>query len=273
MAQHHHVLGNMPQKYHYTLPCDDLAMMQTFVNDGIDLRMFDVTRCRSPECLKFLLENGYEIDMPTFRHLLLNCPVDVRIQIIKVVMDNQDIVSKLDLDTCLYSCVDLSVSHYAEKKIMFEFIAANYPHILVGTKFFTKNIEFASIFDQHINFTQRELYEDMFENDIGRRDGISIIKILKYCDPADYLNDKMYCTLFSDGCTSVMEHFIKSGFEPIPKEFGKLSDQSIKSLQYLESEHALDMKTFDWDLFKKYGEPAFLSFYAIDWLKRNGWNG
>jgi hypothetical protein len=240
--------NHLPSDFHGKLPAHNIEIVQHFILEcHLDPNIFDISTCKNLECLMLLINSGYEISGETIRRALFdtcaNWDLESKKSFITYAMNSQITENMSTLN--IFDHVSRMCNNDDDANQIFAFIVANYSHhIIVDARALIKFSDQSDILEPVFSFSSKELVDGCLE--LGRIDLID--KIIKYCDPEDYLTPKFFKATFNRGKISSLKALIEQGYVPCKDDYPKhIQLLCLFSLDYLKSVNLWDGKTFDWD--------------------------
>jgi hypothetical protein len=267
------ILAKLPEKYQHKLNCSDINIVKEFLNLDIDPRLFDISTCTNGDCFTLLIEKGYPVTIRDVSDIFManeDITTEIKCTIIKCLMDNPELVEKLDLNHEIFTFAVYNAVE-SETRILLKFIVENFPNVALKAKFFYGETKFASIIYPFADFTSKELVNEYLGNPELLYDD-EVYDLFEYCDPDDYVNHVVFKKMSNYGFINQMKYLVSMGYRPSSEDFpSEFRPWSTKSFDYFKSLGIWDGETFDWDSYaSSLKRKPSLDDEEIQWLNENG---
>jgi hypothetical protein len=253
----------LPDKYCEKLDADDIEIITQFIDKGIDINIFDITKCKTFECFELLIACGYKIrGIDKIVKTIEYWELEKKIDVIKCIMADDKTRSRLDLDNNIFNMI-LSIKNYSDSnaKAMCEMIVTYFPEIKVNAVTLLKFWYCGEILEPLFDFTSEELIIAWLSDYIVR----PIEFIAKYCDPAHYLTVEVFRRVFISEDKISMKYLLDAGYNLTSDSFP--DRVCIKSFKYLKKLNLWNGETFDWE--KHQYKSYYIGLSGSQWLREN----
>jgi hypothetical protein len=270
----------LPSNCFGKLPADNVEVIRSFIDRGIDPHVFDILYSASFECFLLLADAGYIMKSDTIRNIFHNgysWSFDSKLEFIDYLMNNQELNQKTNLnENILYWITDFVRDSEMDK--ILKIIMENYSSIKISATIAIKLYKYSDILEPAFSFSSKEfvkvyvLFEKSLMVDIWM-----VTKMEQYCDPADYLITEVFQNSFHLNRELCFKKFIDYGYVPKLEDYPKrIKYEHIKLFDHLKSMNLWDGETFNWYQHVYDTQALSLSTYSsrkhefAKWMEDNG---